>query len=56
MEIGACLEKHCIYVIFFLTFSLGGNHFTENGRAQLRQAVQDRDPEFVKLSLSISFY
>ena len=56
MEVGASLEKHCIHKIFFLTFSVGGNHFTEKGKAQLQQAVRDRGPDFVKLSLSLSFY
>ena len=40
----------------FLTSSLGGNLFTEKGKAQLRQAVKDRGPNCVKLSLSLSFY
>lgn len=56
MEVGASLEKHSIHNIFFLTFSVGGNHFTEKGKAQLQQAVRDRGPDFVKLSLSLSFY
>ena len=56
MEIRVCLKKYGIYIIFFLTSSLGGNRFTEKGKAQLQQAVKDRGPNCVKLSLSLSFY
>jgi len=56
MEVGASLEKHGIHNIFFLTFSVGGNRFTEKGKAQLQQAVRDKGPDFVKLSLSLSLY
>lgn len=56
MEVGASLEKHGIHNIFVLTFSVGGNRFTEKGKAQLQQAVRDKGPDFVKLSLSLSLY
>ena len=36
-------------VISFLTSSLDGNQFTSEGKAQLRKAREERDPDFVKL-------
>ena len=37
-----------ITVISFLTSSLYGNQFTEEGKAQLRKAREKRDPDCVK--------
>ena len=37
-----------ITVISFLTFSLDGNQFTREGKAQLRKAREERNPDFVK--------
>ena len=37
-----------ITVISFLTSSLEYNQFTSEGKAQLRKAREERDPNFVK--------
>ena len=37
-----------ITVISFLTSSLHRNQFTEEGKAQLRKAREERDPDCVK--------
>ena len=40
-----------ITVISFLTSSLYNNQFTSEGRAQLRKAREERDPDCVELIL-----
>ena len=47
-HIGTDSDHDDIVVISFLTSSLDDNRFTEEGRAQLQKAKEERDSSFVK--------